>query len=120
MALAALAFAAVALAQMTKYKDWAKSPEAYFLTPSERVEWAKVSTDADAEKFIAVYYAKRGGDKFKDEIERRVAAADNQFKLRRQRGAESTRGHLLIVLGGPSRVSSTRAQEHDGLPSDAT
>ena len=40
MALAALAFAAVALAQMTKYKDWAKSPEAYFLTPSERVEWA--------------------------------------------------------------------------------
>ncbi len=120
MVLAALAFAAVALAQMAKYKDWAKSPEAYFLTPPERAEWSKVTTDADAEKFIATYYAKRGGDKFRDEIARRIAAADTQFKLRRQRGAESTRGHLLIVLGGPSRVSSVRPQEHDGLPSDAT
>src|SRR5450755_552494 len=120
MTVAALAFAAIALAQMSKYKDWTKSPEAYFLTPAERAEWAKVTTDADAEKFIATYYAKRGGDKFKDEIARRIAAADQQFKLRRQRGAESSRGHLLIVLGGPSRVSSARAQERDGLPSGAS
>src|SRR5450432_2553841 len=115
MALAALAFAAVALAQMSKNKDWAKSPEAYFLTPAERSDWAKVTTDADAEKFIATYYAKRGGDKFKDEIGRRIAGADQQFKLRRQRGAESARGHLLIVLGVPSRVSSTRAQDQAGV-----
>jgi GWxTD domain-containing protein len=112
IAVAALVFtAAVASAQMTKYKDWAKSPEAYFLTTAERTEWAAVTTDADAEKFIATYYAKRGGDKFKDEIERRIAAADTQFKLRRQRGAETARARLLIVLGGPTKVSSSRAAD---------
>ncbi|MFN2633101.1 MAG: hypothetical protein ABR610_06765, partial [Thermoanaerobaculia bacterium] len=67
--LAVLAVAAMALAEVSaKYKDWAKSPEAYFLTPSERTEWSSVATDQDAEKFISTYYAKRGGDRFKDEI----------------------------------------------------
>ena len=106
--LAAFTFAAVASAQSAKYKDWAKSPEAYFLTPAERAEWAQVKSDDEAEKFIATYYARRGGEKFKAEIARRIAAADEQFKLRRQRGAESSRGRLLIVLGGPTRVTATR------------
>jgi len=105
---AALAFASVAMAQLSKYKDWPKSPEAYFLTPAERSEWSSVKTDDDAEKFIASYYAKRGGDRFKAEIARRIAAADEQFKLRRQRGAESQRGRLLIVLGLPTRVTNAR------------
>ncbi|MEO8190847.1 MAG: GWxTD domain-containing protein [Acidobacteriota bacterium] len=113
--LAVLAAATMALAQVSaKYKDWPKSPEAYFLTPAERAEWSSVANDQDAEKFIAAYYAKRGGDRFKAEIARRIAAADSQFKLRRQRGAESARGHLLITLGGPSRVSTTRAQDASG------
>jgi len=111
---AVLAFAAIATAESAKYKDWPKSPEAYFLTSAERAEWAKVATDEDAEKFIATYYAKRGGDRFKEEIARRITASDNQFKLRRQRGAESARGRLLIVLGGPSRVSTSRPQDATG------
>ncbi len=113
--LAVLAAATMALAQVSaKYKDWPKSPEAYFLTPAERAEWSSVANDQDAEKFIGAYYAKRGGDRFKDEIARRIAAADSQFKLRRQRGAESARGHLLVTLGGPSRVSTTRPQDASG------
>ncbi|MEP6800295.1 MAG: GWxTD domain-containing protein [Acidobacteriota bacterium] len=113
--LALLASATMALADLpAKNKDWPKSPEAYFLTPAERAEWSSVATDQDAEKFIAAYYAKRGGDRFKDEIARRIAAADSTFKLRRQRGAESTRGRLLITLGGPSRVSTTRPQDASG------
>jgi GWxTD domain-containing protein len=114
MFVAALAFATVATAELSKYKDWVKSPEAYFLSAAERTEWSKVSSDDDAEKFIAGYWAKRGGQRFKDEISRRIAAADQQFKLRRQKGAESARGRLLIVLGGPSRVSATRPQEESG------
>src|ERR1700674_5771852 len=119
LAFAALAFSVVGTAEVTKYKDWPKSPEAYFLTPAERAEWAKLSSDPEAETFIAVYYARRGGDRFKEEIARRIAAADSQFKLRRQRGAESARGRLLITLGGPSRVSTSRAQEHGGVTGDA-
>ena len=112
LAVAGIALVASALAQLSKYKDWDKSPEAYFLTPAERTEWKNVNSDADAEKFIAVYYAKRGGDAFKQEISRRISAADQQFKMQRyKRGADSVRGHLLIVLGTPSRVSQSRAQE---------
>jgi GWxTD domain-containing protein len=112
LAVAGLAFAVSALAQLSKYKDWDKTPEAYFLTPAERTEWKNVKTDEEADKFIAVYYAKRGGEAFQQEISRRIAAADQQFKLQRyKRGADSVRGHLLIVLGTPSRVSQSRAQE---------
>src|SRR5437868_15549526 len=53
IALAAFVFASVAMAQLSKYKDWAKSPEADFLTPSERGEFGALKTDEEAEKFIA-------------------------------------------------------------------
>ena len=53
-ALAGLAITVSALAELSKYKDWDRSPEAYFLTPAEQTEWKKVSTDEEAEKFIAI------------------------------------------------------------------
>ncbi len=111
-----LAFAASVLADLSKYKDWDRSPEAYFLTPAERTEWKAVTTDEAAEKFIALYWARRGGEPFKQEISRRIAAADQQFKLARyKRGADSVRGRLLVTLGPPSRVGQTRAQEGGAL-----
>jgi GWxTD domain-containing protein len=110
--LAGLAAAAAALAELNKYKDWDKSPDAYFLTPAERTEWKNVATDEDAEKFIGLYWAKRDPspgtpqNEFRDEVGRRIAAADQQFKLPRyKRGADSVRGRLLIVLGTPTRAA---------------
>ena len=85
-AAAALLLASAAFGQLSKYKDWAKTPEAVFLTPAERQTWSKVASDADAEKFIADYWAKRGGEPFKQEIARRIAAADQQFKLPQPEG----------------------------------
>jgi GWxTD domain-containing protein len=107
---AALIFggALAALGQLSKYKDWAKSPEAVFLTPAEKADWAKITTDADAEKFIADYWTKRGGDAFHQEVARRISAADQQFKLRSQKGSESARGRIFIVLGSPTRVTEAR------------
>ncbi len=122
LALAGLALAVVRAGPVTKYKDWDRSPEAYFLTPAERAEWKKLTTDAEAEKFIALYWAKRGGDPFKAEVSRRIAAADQQFKLARYtRGSDSVRGRLFVTLGPPSRVSQSRAQESGtGMPDGAT
>jgi GWxTD domain-containing protein len=118
MVVAGLAFAAIGLAQLSKYKDWGKSAEAYFLTASEKDAWSRVANDADAEKFIAEFWAKRdpnpatSANEFRDEINRRIAAADEQFKMRNKRGSETSRGRLLVVLGLPSRVSTQRAQEN--------
>jgi GWxTD domain-containing protein len=114
MALAGLAIAATSLAQLTKYKDWDKGPEAYFMTSAEHADWKKVATDQDAEQFIAVYWAKRGGEAFKQEIARRIAAADQQFKGRRQKGSESARGRIFIVLGTPTRVLNSQPGASDG------
>src|SRR6266536_4644510 len=86
---AGVAMASFALAQLSKYKDWAKSPEAYFLTPAEKQEWAAVRSDEEAGKFIALYWARRdpntatAQNEFKDGVMRRIAAADEQFKSRR-------------------------------------
>lgn len=113
--LAGFAVAACALAELSKYKDWDKTSEAYFLTPEERAEWKKAATDEDAEKFIALYWAKRDPspgtpqNEFRDEMGRRIAAADQQFKMARyKRGADSVRGRLLVVLGTPSRAAQQR------------
>jgi GWxTD domain-containing protein len=110
LALAALLAASAASAELTKYKDWDKSPEAYFLTPAERTAWAAVGTDEQAETFVNEYWAKRDptpgtkDNEFKDQTGRLIAAADEQFKLRRyKRGAESVRGRLLVIFGPPTR-----------------
>ena len=102
--LAGVAMAAVSLAQLSKYKDWAKSPEAYFLTPSEREEWAAVKSDEQAEKFIASYWAKRDPtpgttqNEFKDGVMRRIAAADEQFKARRYALTTTSKSLALLRL----------------------
>ncbi len=121
LALAGIVIAASALAELTKYKDWDKSPEAYFLTPAERAEWKNVATDEDAEKFVLLYYGRRGGDPFKQEVSRRIAAADQQYKSPRyKRGADSVRGHLLVVLGLPSRSAQQGGAAAGGPPADPT
>src|SRR5258706_9060736 len=119
--------ASLSLAQLSKYKDWAKSPEAYFLTPSEREEWAAVKSDEEAEKFIASYWAKRDPtpgttqNEFKDGVMRRIAAADEQFKARRYaKGSESARGHVFVVLGAPNRATQARMGATDGTASSDT
>lgn len=112
VAFAGLTLAAGLLAELVRYKDWEKSPEAYFLTPSERSEWKALSTDAETDRFVALYWARRGGEPFQQDISRRIAAADQQFKLPHySRGADSVRGRLLIVLGRPSKVVQRPAGE---------
>jgi len=121
IAVVGLGFAAISLAQLSKHEDWGKSAEAYFLTPSEKDAWSRVATDADAEKFIAEYWARRdpnpatSANEFRDEINRRIAAADEQFKMRNKRGSETSRGRLLVTLGLPTRVSSQRAGAEPGI-----
>ncbi len=121
MALAGLAMASLAVAQLSKYKDWANSPEAYFLTTGEREEWSRIKNDEEAEKFIANYWARRDPtpatpqNEFRDAVMRRIAAADEQFKLRRQKGSETARGRLFITLGSPSRLLQSRVQERDDV-----
>ena len=82
------------LAALDKYKDWVRSPDSVYLaTDDEKKEWKKIASDQDAEKFIALFWAKRDPDlktpqnEFRERFEYLVKLADERFALGRTRGA---------------------------------
>src|SRR5258706_8561339 len=75
-------------ADLVKYKDWKKSPEyEYLITDAEAKEWKQVKNDTEAEKFIALFWARRNPDPknpdnfFKQRFEKLVEYADKRFTL---------------------------------------
>jgi GWxTD domain-containing protein len=96
---------AVLAGGMSKYKGWDKSPQGYFMTADERAQWASsVKSDADAEKFVQDFLAKRGPN-FPKEVEQSAAAADKYFTVGTIKGSSTERGKLVIVLGPPGAIS---------------
>jgi GWxTD domain-containing protein len=89
-----------------KFKEWDKSPEAYFLTTQEREEWKQVKTDDAAEKFIADYLARRGPE-FRKMLDERMAVADRYFSEGKIKGSETLRGKVIIVFGPPSNIEQS-------------
>jgi len=93
----------------TKYRSWDKSPEAYFLTSEERAQWKRVQADADAEKFVADYLARRGPD-FPAMLKERIAVADKYFSSGKIKGSETLRGKVVIVFGPPTSIDQTASK----------
>jgi GWxTD domain-containing protein len=113
LALALLLAAAPSLAALDKYKDWDKSPESVYLaTDAEKKEWKKIASDEDAEKFIALFWAKRDPDiktpqnEFRERFDALVKKSDELFPLGRRRGALTERGKALILIGPPKSIAS--------------
>ena len=86
-----------------RYKNWDKTPEAYFLTNAEKAQWRQVGTDADAQSFILDYKGRRGPD-FDKMLSERVAVADRYFSSGERKGSETLRGKVVIVFGPPSSI----------------
>jgi len=90
-----------------EYEDWEKSPEAFLLTKKEKKEWAKITTNEAAERFIELFWARRNPEltsaynPFKAEFEAKVRFADEAFGAKNHRGATSDRGRVLILMGRP-------------------
>jgi GWxTD domain-containing protein len=80
-------------------------PEQLLLTDAEKQAWQAINSDEEAARFVALFWAKRDPDlstpqnEFKEEFDRRVAAADRLFARSQLRGAMSDRGRVLILLG---------------------
>jgi GWxTD domain-containing protein len=90
-----------------QYKNWDRTPEAYFLTNGERAEWKKVKTDAEAQNFILDYKNKRGPE-FEKMLKDRVAVADKYFTSGETKGSETLRGKVIIVFGPPSAIDQSK------------
>lgn len=105
-----LLFANTAAAQLSKaYGQYFEGPEGFLLTKQERKAWKEVTTDAEAEEFIALFWAKRDPDlstvvnEFRLDFDQRVKAADILYGYESMRGALSDRACVLILLGKYSR-----------------
>jgi GWxTD domain-containing protein len=96
-------------------KDWAKSPQAYFLTSQERAEWKTIQDDAQARDFISRYLARRGPD-FRATLTERIGVADKYFSAGKIRGSETLRGKVIIVFGPPSQILQSDSRGSMGRP----
>lgn len=103
---AVLSLAVPAFARLSKYRDWANSPEGYFMTKAERDQWSRVDSDADAEKFIADFHARRPAN-FEKEVAERAANADKYLTIGKTKGSESLRGKVVILFGTPTSMDQT-------------
>jgi GWxTD domain-containing protein len=100
--------AVVAGAQLSQtYVDWPNSQAGFLLTDSERKAYTQVKTDAEAQAFIDLFWAKRDPDlntvqnEFRLEFDMRVEAADKEFSTSKLTGSLTDRGKVLILMGRP-------------------
>lgn len=104
-ALVLLFLPSLLFALSAKYKDWASSPQAYFMTKAERAQWNAIVTDADAEKFINDFIASRGPG-FADQVADRVSNADKYLTIGKTPGSKTLRGKIIVLLGPPTAIKS--------------
>ncbi len=112
LALVLLVAATPCLAALDKHKDWAQSPASVYLaTDDEKKEWKKIASDEDAERFIALFWARRDPDlktpanEFRERFDVLVKKADEIFPLGRKRGALTERGKAFILVGPPKSIT---------------
>jgi GWxTD domain-containing protein len=113
LALAAWLAATVAGAQLSQtFTEWPIGPAGFLLTDAERKAYAQVKSDAEAQAFIDLFWARRDPDlntvqnEFKLDFDMRVTAADKQFSADRIKGSMSDRAKVLILMGRPLAVQN--------------
>jgi GWxTD domain-containing protein len=120
-AAATSAFAALSPAKA----DWGKGPAQYIMTAEEKAAWKAIQTDAAADEFIALFWARRDPtpatprNEFREDFEARVKTADTQFSHGRTLGSMTDPGRMFIVFGGPSApIKRTTTQGTQGSTGD--
>ena len=111
IAAALLAVAAGALAALSPEKaKWGQGPVQFLMTKEEAAQWNALQTDADADAFVTVFWARRGGEPARADQEARWKYADEHFSAGKTRGAMSDRGKVLSLFGVPTRVLRSGGQ----------
>jgi len=96
-----------------KYAEWADGPVHHLMTRDEMKQWKALQTDAEAQAFIDLFWARRDPtpdtprNEFHEAFDKRVATADQYFSSANKRGAMSDPGKVLILLGPPYTISGS-------------
>jgi|ERR1051325_2853877 hypothetical protein len=105
LALLALLLPTFVFALSPKYKQWAASPQAYFMTKAERAQWNAIVTDAEAETFINNFVASRGAG-FADLVADRATNADKYLTIGKKPASQTLRGKVIVLLGPPTAIKT--------------
>jgi GWxTD domain-containing protein len=90
--------------------NWGNSAVQFLMTRNEARDWKAIKTDAAAEEFIELFWARRDPNpatvenSFKADFEARAALADQHFSTARQVGSTTDRGRVFLLLGPPTRM----------------
>ena len=88
--------------------DWAAGPVRWILTPSEKLDFERLSDSLARSEFIAAFWKSRDPkpetpeNEYRDEFERRVAFADARFTQDETRGSVTDRGMVFVLVGPPT------------------
>jgi GWxTD domain-containing protein len=108
---AAAMFTTAAFAQQSpKATEFCNGPAKWIMTDAESAQCKSLSTDEAAQNFIDLFWARRdptpgtSANEFHDRFDALVTYADTRFVSGRTKGSMTELGHVLIVLGPPTRI----------------
>ena len=94
-----------------RYSDWGKGPAQYLMTRDEAARWKAVRSDAEAESFVALFWARRDPtpetpqNEQRERFETLIRYADEKLAgPRGRKGSQTDRGRVLLLLGIPDRI----------------
>lgn len=121
---AVLMIAGIAEAGLSKTaREWRRGPEKFIMSDEEERAWKALPSDAEAAKFIDLFWARRDPtagtprNEFREEFLSRVRFAEGSFKEKRTRGSLTERGQVYILLGPPEAGTSEAMtmKGHEGM-----
>lgn len=121
---AVLMIAGIAEAGLSKTaREWRRGPEKFIMSDEEERAWKALPSDAEAAKFIDLFWARRDPtagtprNEFREEFLQRVRFAEGSFKEKRTRGSLTERGQVYILLGPPEAGTSEAMtmKGHEGM-----
>ena len=93
------------------YRTWLNEDVVYIISPDERNEFLKLSTNEEREQFIEQFWLRRSSNPdlpdndFKEEHYRRIAYANEHFASGIP-GWKTDRGRIYIIWGTPDEIES--------------
>jgi GWxTD domain-containing protein len=98
-------------AQLSRpYQQWGNTAVRYLMMKQEKTDWALLKSDADAKKFIDVFWARRDPtadtpvNELRQQFEKRTAEADERYRVNQTPGSLTDRGLVYVLLGPASQI----------------
>lgn len=101
-------------------KKWGEGPVQHLMTKEELAQWKRIKTDAEAQAFADLFWARRDptpetpANEAQIRFDELVKIADSRFTWQRTAGSMSDRGKFMILVGLPTSIQRSRADNVTG------